>query len=75
MTYLPPPKALFPQTPHHLLTHNLPRSMLLQEPPIKFPYNVLATWAAAVKHDIWPVSEAILKPTEMRKVFTTANME
>lgn len=43
MTYLPPPKALFPQTPHDLLIHNLPRSMLLQEPPIKLPYNVLAT--------------------------------
>lgn len=49
MTYLPP-KAIFPQTPHHLI-HNLPCSVLLQEPPINFPYNVLATSAAAVKSD------------------------
>lgn len=49
--------------------------MLLQEPPINFSYKVLATWAATVKHDVWPCSEAILKHTEMRKVFTTANMD
>lgn len=73
MTYLPP-KVLFPQTPHHLI-HNLPCSMLLQEPPINFPYNVLATWAAAVKLNVWPCSEGILKHTDMRKVFTIANME
>lgn len=76
MAYLPPPKALFPQTPHHLLIHNLPCSRLLQEPPINFPCsNVLAIWAATVKHNVWPCSEATLKPTEMTKVFTTANTE